>query len=76
LFKDQAASVRGALTAAPQDERRRLAHGLRGSAGGVGAFVVADCAAELEHNPAVVDCVSRLQAAIDEVLAFITKISR
>src|SRR5688572_17998660 len=50
LFLLQASTVREALTDASIQERARLAHGLRGSASGVGAFAVAEAAKAIERK--------------------------
>jgi HPt (histidine-containing phosphotransfer) domain-containing protein len=55
LFETTAATtlgdLRDALDAANNDEIRRLAHRLKGSARNVGATGMADLAAALEHDP-------------------------
>ena len=51
LFVQQALSVRDQIAAADLKERLLLAHGLKGSARGVGAFAIAECAAEIEKQP-------------------------
>lgn len=76
LFSQQAASVAASIQAVDDEERRRLAHGLRGSAGGIGALAIARCAAEVEHDPADAAAATRLTHLIDEALAFIAKIAR
>lgn len=76
LFVQQALSVRDSIADASEKERLNLAHGLKGSARGVGAFAVADCAAEIEKQPADNRAVRRLGALIDEVRDFVAAISR
>lgn len=76
MFGGQIGSVRKSVAAADPDERRRIAHGLKGSARGVGAFALADCADEMEHAPGNRDVVERLCGLIDEVGDFIAAISR
>jgi HPt (histidine-containing phosphotransfer) domain-containing protein len=76
LFVQQALSVRDSIADADEKERLNLAHGLKGSARGVGAFAVADCAAEIEREPNDGRLVRRLGALIDEVRDFIAAISR
>jgi len=76
LFAQQSLSVRDKLASAGKNERLMLAHGLKGSARGVGAFAVADCAAEIERKPDDNRAVRRLGALIDEVRDFIAAISR
>jgi HPt (histidine-containing phosphotransfer) domain-containing protein len=53
-----------------------LAHGLKGSARGVGAFAVADCSAQIEDKPDDSRAVKRLGALIEEVRDFIAAINR
>lgn len=76
LFIQQALQTRDRILAADLVERMRLAHMLKGSARGVGAFAIADCIAELEKRPDDRRCLSRLSALIDEVRDFIAAISR
>jgi HPt (histidine-containing phosphotransfer) domain-containing protein len=76
LFREQAASVRVEITELDGEERSRLAHGLRGSASGIGAFAISHCAKEVEHDPAASDSVARLTQSIDDALVFIDEISR
>jgi HPt (histidine-containing phosphotransfer) domain-containing protein len=76
LFVQQALSVRDKIADAGDKERLMLAHGLKGSARGVGAFAVADCAAEIEREPSDVRTVKRLGTLIEEVRDFIAAISR
>lgn len=76
LFVQQALSVRDKITDADERERFMLAHGLKGSARGVGAFAVADCAAEIERKPDDVRAVKRLGTLIEQVRDFVAAISR
>jgi HPt (histidine-containing phosphotransfer) domain-containing protein len=76
LFVHQALQVRDQIAAASIDERLRLAHGLKGSAQGVGAFAIADCAADIEKQPHDGQVLQRLAALVDEVHDFIAAISR
>lgn len=76
LFVQQALSVRDRLGQAGPAERLSLAHGLKGSARGVGAFAIADCVAAIEDQPDDRQAVKRLSALIDEVRDFIASISR
>jgi HPt (histidine-containing phosphotransfer) domain-containing protein len=76
LFVQQVVSVRGRIADADEKGRVMLAHGLKGSARGVGAFAVADCAAEIEKNPRDKAAVRRLAGLIDDVRDFIAAISR
>ena len=76
LFVQQALSVRDKIADAGDKDRLMLAHGLKGSARGVGAFAVADCAAEIERQPGDARAVKRLGVLIEEVRDFIASISR
>ncbi len=76
LFVQQALSVRDKITDADERERFMLAHGLKGSARGVGAFAVADCAAEIERKPDDGRAVKRLGTLIEQVRDFVAAISR
>lgn len=76
LFVQQALSARDRIADAGESERLNLAHGLKGSARGVGAFAVADCAAEIERQPNDARIVGKLGMLIEEVRDFIAAISR
>jgi HPt (histidine-containing phosphotransfer) domain-containing protein len=76
LFLQQATLVRDQIVAASTAERLRLAHGLIGSARGVGAFAIADCAVEIERSPDDRQALRRLASLIDEMRDFIAAIGR
>ena len=76
LFAHQAAIARDKITEADVTARASLAHSLNGSARAVGAFALADCAAEIERDPASRGAVKRLRTLIDEAREFISAISR
>ncbi|CAN7715062.1 Hpt domain-containing protein [Mesorhizobium sp. LjNodule214] len=76
LFVQQALSVRDRILEADVKERLLLAHGLKGSARGVGAFAIADCAAAIEEQPEDVKTLGRLGVLIEEVRDFIAAINR
>ncbi|MCZ8544954.1 Hpt domain-containing protein [Mesorhizobium qingshengii] len=76
LFVQQALSVRDRIVDANIKDRLLLAHGLKGSARGVGAFAIADCATEIEHRPEDDQTLRRLGRLIDEVRDFIAAINR
>jgi len=76
LFVQQALQVRDQISAASTNERLRLAHGLKGSARGVGAFAIADCATEIEKQPEDRNVLKRLSGLIDEVREFVAAINR
>jgi HPt (histidine-containing phosphotransfer) domain-containing protein len=76
LFVQQATTVRDQIVGASAPERLRLAHALVGSARGVGAFAIADCAVEIERNPDDRKMLARLAVLIDEMRDFIAAIGR
>jgi len=76
LFVQQALSVRDKIADADVRERLLLAHGLKGSARGIGAFAIADCASDIERQPEDAKALKRLGALIEEVRDFIAAISR
>lgn len=76
MFVQQATTVRDRIALAAPAERVLLAHGLRGSAGGIGAFALAECATAIEHDPHDKAMIRRLADRIDEVRDFIASISR
>lgn len=76
MFLHQADSVCERIASADETETRRLAHGLIGSARGVGAFALADCAAEIEDRPSRPGALERLSALIEDVRAFVGGITR
>lgn len=76
LFVQQALDVKDRILNADAAERIRLAHGLKGSASGVGAFQIAECAGQIEASPEGDEMPRRLAGLIDEVRDFIAAISR
>lgn len=76
LFVQQALSVRDKILDADAKERVLLAHGLKGSARGIGAFAVAECAAAIEKQPEDARILKKLGVLIEEVRDFIAAISR
>jgi HPt (histidine-containing phosphotransfer) domain-containing protein len=76
LFVQQATTVRDQIVNANLRERLFLAHGLKGSARGVGAFAIAECASDIENSPTDRLILKRLARLIDEVRDFIASISR
>ena len=69
LFVAQALFVRDEVHKVELEARRRLAHGLVGSARAVGAFALADCAAALEASPGSAALAESLSTLIDDVRA-------
>ena len=76
LFLHQAHLVGDRMEGATPQERVLLAHGLKGSARGIGAFRVADIADAVESDPASPGNLHRLAEAIAEVRDFVSAISR
>ncbi|SFK33725.1 HPt (histidine-containing phosphotransfer) domain-containing protein [Mesorhizobium albiziae] len=76
LFVGQALAVRDRILQADASERFQLAHGLKGSARGIGAFTLADCADRIEKSPDDRAALKRLAVLIDDVRDFIAAISR
>ena len=76
LFVHQALSAKDQIADASPQERLRLAHNLKGSARGVGAFAIADCVAGIESAPDDKHLIGRLSSLIDEVRDFIAAINR
>ncbi|MDX8528261.1 Hpt domain-containing protein [Mesorhizobium sp. MSK_1335] len=76
LFVHQSLSVRDQIADADAKQRALLAHGLKGSARGIGAFAVAECAAIIEQQPEDTRALKRLSTLIEEVRDFIAGISR
>jgi HPt (histidine-containing phosphotransfer) domain-containing protein len=76
LFVQQALAVRDQIAEAGKRERLQLAHALKGSARGVGAFAIADCLAEIEKQPEDRPLIRKLSTLIDEVRDFIAAICR
>lgn len=71
LFACQAGLLRAEIAGARGEERRRLAHTLKGSARGVGAFAVAVCAEAVEADPDDEALAPPLDARIGEALAWL-----
>jgi HPt (histidine-containing phosphotransfer) domain-containing protein len=76
LFLHQAQVVGDRLEGASPQERVLLAHGLKGSARGIGAFRVADIADAVESDPASGKHLRSLAEAIVDVREFVSAISR
>lgn len=76
LFLHRAKQVREEIATAEPPHRKLLAHGLKGAALGIGAFSVADCAAEIEKRPDDAALVRKLARRVDDVRDFVAAISR
>lgn len=71
LFVDQATLFKAQIVHASIPERLRLAHTLKGSARGIGAFPLAAGVAMLEQRPGDQAVLSMLASLVDEVCSFI-----
>jgi HPt (histidine-containing phosphotransfer) domain-containing protein len=76
LFLRQLDNIDNRLAEADEAERRRIAHALVGSARGVGAFAIGDCAAEIEKGGYTPRIAGRLQRLVSEANDFIASICR
>ena len=76
LFLQQTDSVQSRIAQANAKERHFLAHGLKGSARGIGAFAIADCAGEIEDRPDDMSLIKKLGRLIGEAHDFIAAINR
>jgi HPt (histidine-containing phosphotransfer) domain-containing protein len=76
MFRSQILSIKSRLRDAQADDRKTIAHGLKGSSRSVGAFALADAAAVLELTPASDAQVREIERRIDDVIDFIAAISR
>ncbi|MCV0377860.1 Hpt domain-containing protein [Nitratireductor sp.] len=75
LFQTQTLGLVDRMEAADIRNRRELAHALVGSARGIGAFRVAECAARIEKGEAGAGEIMHLSSLIDEVHEFISSLS-
>ena len=76
LFLQQAVSVSRKMSAAAVHDRLLMAHGLKGSARGVGAFAIAECATAIEHNPDDAAIWRRLAGLVQAASDFVAAIGR
>jgi HPt (histidine-containing phosphotransfer) domain-containing protein len=76
MFVEQAQTVRRRIAKAELKERLFLAHALKGSARGVGAFPIAECACAIEESPTDRLILKRLDRLIGEACDFIASIDR
>lgn len=71
IFIQQAQIARLELPAAMAEQRRPLAHKLKGAAQAVGAFAVADCAARLMEQPDDVEALRRIDGLLDATIGYV-----
>ncbi len=76
LFIHQMAELSEKLKLSIGEERRNLAHQLKGSARGIGAFQLADCAESIEDNPDKPAPLKALAGRVREVREYIASINR
>lgn len=76
MFLHQALMARESIAHADLNERRSLAHALKGAALGIGAFAVAECASDIEKHPEDAALPKKLARRVEEVQDFIAAISR
>ena len=76
LFVQQLATIADRIEAGDHAERPRLGPTLRGSAAGVGAFALSECAAEIEAAPGNLELITKLSVLIAETRDFIATINR
>lgn len=76
MFAKQMSGARSAIGNANADERKRLAHTIKGTARSVGAFHVADVAERIERAPLNSTLLADLGDEIARVLDFIAAINR
>ncbi|WP_295812258.1 Hpt domain-containing protein [uncultured Nitratireductor sp.] len=76
MFRQQTEELGGRMHASDLQSRREMAHALVGSARGVGAVELADCAAHIEKMPSDERSITRLTGLIGEVNEFILALLR
>jgi HPt (histidine-containing phosphotransfer) domain-containing protein len=76
MFAKQMSGARASMGNANADERKRLAHTIKGTARSVGAFPVADVAERIERAPLNSTLLADLGDEIAHVLDFIAAINR
>ena len=76
MFARQMSGARASMGNANVDERKRLAHTIKGTARSVGAFPVADVAERIEKAPLNSRLLADLGDEIAHVLDFIAAINR
>lgn len=76
MFCHQSAELADKLGKVSGEERKRIAHRLKGAARAVGAFRVAETAERIEENPKSATSIRKLELLVDEVHDFINSICR
>ncbi|MCO5065940.1 MAG: Hpt domain-containing protein [Rhizobiaceae bacterium] len=70
IFARQAGTVQQELEAAEGEDRKRIAHKLKGAAQAVGAFAIADCAIRLMDDPTDAEALERIPGLVEAVRRF------
>lgn len=76
MFAKQMSSARFAMSNGNADERKRLAHTIKGTARSVGAFTVADVAERIEKAPLNASLIQDLGNEVAHVLDFVAALNR
>ncbi len=76
MFAKQLSGSRASISKANADERKRIAHTIKGTARSVGAFSVGDVAERIEKAPLNSSLINELSDEIAHVLDFIAAINR
>jgi HPt (histidine-containing phosphotransfer) domain-containing protein len=76
MFSKQMSGSRVSMAKGNVDERKRLAHTIKGTARSVGAFCIADVAGRIEKEPLNAKFLNDLSNEIARVLDFIAAINR
>lgn len=76
MFAKQMSAARQSMAIGNADERKRLAHTIKGTARSVGAFTIADVAERIEKAPLNTSLIQDLGNEIAHVLDFIAAINR
>jgi HPt (histidine-containing phosphotransfer) domain-containing protein len=76
MFARQMSGARASMSKANADERKRLAHAIKGTARSVGAFEIGDIAERIERAPLNSTLINNLGDEIAHALDFIAAINR
>ena len=75
LMNRQIEAFSGRIDLATEDERRHIAHALKGAARNIGAFALADAAEAFEHAPTAKAAREALSAEMVRAAAFIASLN-
>lgn len=75
MFQSQIAEARARLAETDGSERGRIAHAVKGAARGLGAFEIANCAAEIERFPGDERLIGQFAVLADRIDAAIRVLS-